>query len=53
MNFVCSTCKDAGTIPGTAHDAPSRAAAATLRRQLHAECRGGTWCDCQHKEGKS
>jgi len=19
------------------------------RRQEHASCRGGTWCDCQHK----
>jgi hypothetical protein len=19
------------------------------RERLHGECRGGTWCDCQHK----
>jgi hypothetical protein len=23
------------------------------QRQAHQECRGGTWCDCQHRETRT
>lgn len=53
MTFVCASCRDAAGVADTAQDQPSRLAAFTLRRTLHNKCRGGTWCDCQHRESST
>lgn len=31
----------------------TRGRARAHRRKLHRQCRGGTWCDCQHLERAS
>lgn len=42
-------------VPGLPNLPPGppdiRRAALAARRALHAGCKGGTWCDCQHKPG--
>lgn len=46
MNFICQPCKDGADI-----NAPEQFKL-MLRRQYHDKCKGGTWCDCQHRVGK-
>lgn len=46
MNFICTPCKAAGVIP---RDKPLFA---VEKKALHNQCRGGSWCDCQHRVGK-
>lgn len=38
LTFVCTACRSAGT-------APDRDA----KLGCHERCKGGTWCDCQHR----
>lgn len=41
--MICEPCRNAGdismeTLGGT-----------ELKKLFHSECKGGTWCDCQHR----
>lgn len=54
--MICTECRNAGDAngllnTGTAPDEMEY----TLQQaadEFHKRCKGGTWCDCQHKLGK-
>lgn len=46
MNFICNPCKDAADDRGTEINALE------FKRIRHSECKGATWCDCQHRVGR-
>jgi hypothetical protein len=48
MQFICKPCKTAADI--TTHDRPEIEA---QKAYAHIYCMGGTWCDCQHRKGKT
>jgi hypothetical protein len=61
LAFICGPCGKGGTLAAEAITAErgrlSPVAASRIRRDrlrvaagLHATCRGGTFCDCQHRE---
>jgi hypothetical protein len=43
---ICKACREAADIPNVA------ATAVIIKTQLHKHCKGGTWCDCQHRVGR-
>lgn len=53
--MICEPCRAAGALnaesvnrlPGSETERILRAAAT----REHSECKGGTWCDCQHFSG--
>lgn len=48
---VCIPCARAGvytTIARASSDETEQTALIKNAKELHATCRGGTWCDCQH-----
>jgi len=47
MNFICTPCKSAGE-----DNTLLQGANLIIKRILHDKCKGGTWCDCQHRIGK-
>lgn len=47
--MICAPCKAAGALLPPEMSAPLF----TVVRDLHADCKGGTWCDCQHKTDQS
>jgi hypothetical protein len=49
--MICTACRAGGNISSKIRTGQTTAAAALGRRAAavrHSECRGGTWCDCQH-----
>lgn len=48
IRFICDGCKAAADL--IKRDEPERLANMVTARHLHAKCRGGSWCDCQHVE---
>lgn len=49
MNFICDPCKTgADIVPG---DNPE-SHLWEMKKDFHAHCKGGTWCDCQCRVGK-
>lgn len=44
--MICCRCQEAG-----AQNATGDPARAELAKTWHEACRGGTWCDCQHRTG--
>ena len=42
--MICDTCRKAGATNDANHDLTLEEAKA-----LHAKCKGGTHCDCQHR----
>jgi len=49
--MICIPCTRGGILTTTARNAAEEAQAVLIKNaaELHAQCRGGTWCDCQHK----
>lgn len=51
--MICAKCKDAGRLTlilrNTKTTPETERARKTVIRNLHKSCRGGTWCDCQHR----
>lgn len=53
--MICLPCREAGSLLKFRTGATARdplGAGVYLEQQailLHKECRGGTWCDCQHQ----
>lgn len=52
--MICKPCGDAGDLysavkAGPVNEHPIKTLFLTKITELHAECVGGTWCDCQHK----
>lgn len=39
MNFICNSCKQGADLQDDLQ----------TKRKHHQECKGGTWCDCQHR----
>jgi hypothetical protein len=49
--MICEPCREAGALNLARKDYPG-STSTWMEQQvilLHAECKGGTWCDCQHK----
>lgn len=49
--MICASCAAAGDMKKLTEGSlieVVRGALAERINDLHAECRGGTWCDCQH-----
>jgi hypothetical protein len=44
---ICPPCAAAGDL--TADPGPFPDAAHNLATSMHGDCRGGTWCCCQHE----
>lgn len=51
--MICLSCRKAGDLLATTARADPRSLAVmwSTVQVLHDECKGGTWCDCQHKTG--
>jgi hypothetical protein len=51
--LICEPCRDGGELNASASKVEDYSARLSreLAEEAHAECRGGTWCDCQHKTG--
>lgn len=51
--MICRACRVAGDISSGDAGQPIQAEGLDEARQmvirLHFECRGGTWCECQHR----
>lgn len=50
MNFICSPCKEAVANPIITMAV--RGVVQATRPRPHDGCKGGTWCDCQHRVKK-
>jgi hypothetical protein len=53
---ICQSCRTAGTFNRVALDETldqARDGFFNYARKFHLDCRGGTWCDCQHKLGEA
>jgi len=44
---ICTMCKQAADTPTT-----NGPASRIYKSALHQACKGGTWCDCQHRVKK-
>jgi hypothetical protein len=55
--MICHACRTAALLRPrprpAADDAGGGESVRQLRLDRHALCRGGTWCDCQHRTGAS
>lgn len=53
--MICSPCRRAGQLNTEANELLALGSPANnviyLTRKTHKDCRGGTWCDCQHVVG--
>lgn len=47
LSFICNPCKEAGTVK-----ASNILLTLEAKRAKHANCLGGTHCECQHRVGK-
>ena len=50
--MICKPCARAADLAVQTRAVTDNAVQAVIRRNvdtLHASCRGGTWCDCQHR----
>ena len=47
MNFICQPCRTAADNPITVNKEEIK------MKRPHDNCKGGTWCDCQHRTGKA
>jgi hypothetical protein len=45
--MICAPCAAGADL--TTDPAPQFEAVRTLAAEQHAQCRGGTWCACQHR----
>lgn len=54
--MICSDCREAGDLNWLIYSdtAPLQLTDLLIKGAVsrHTKCRGGTWCDCQHKLGK-
>lgn len=54
LAFICNACRNAAdtAVRNRTFESPSTPALNRVRSRnvaaLHAACRGGTWCECQH-----
>jgi hypothetical protein len=47
LSFICDPCKEAGNVKEE-HSLLRKMA----KENLHMQCKGGTWCFCQHRVGR-
>lgn len=47
LSFICNPCKEAGTIIESNILLKKMA-----KENRHSQCKGDTWCDCQHRVGR-
>jgi hypothetical protein len=47
VQFICDPCKTAANI----RDGGSLAII-EIKKRGHSNCKGDTWCDCQHRVGR-
>jgi len=47
--MICPSCRAAGNFAAELDYSPPTGSDLGNVLELHDECPGGTWCDCQHK----